>query len=112
MDEFRKVGSTTDIPPGKMITVPGIDRVDVCVLNLDGKYFAVSNICTHKGAPLNRGSLKGKYLVCPWHKANFRVEDGRAFWPAERALRRFEIKVEGDNVYVKVPPKKENAVLK
>ena len=103
MEEYQKVASLSDIPPGKMITVSGIDRVEICIMNIDGKCFAVSNICTHKGAPLNRGTIKGKYLVCPWHKANFRIEDCKAFWPAERSLRKFEVKVDQDSVYVKIP---------
>jgi nitrite reductase/ring-hydroxylating ferredoxin subunit len=103
MEEYRKVARRSEVPPGKMITVAGIDRVDVCLVNMDGKYFALSNICTHKGAPLNRGTLKGNYVVCPWHKANFRAEDGRAFWPAERALRKFEVKVDSDYIYIRIP---------
>ena len=107
--EYRKIGLARDLTSGKMITVSGVDRVDVCVANFDGKFCAVSNVCTHKGAPLNRGTLKGKYIVCPWHKANFRAEDGRAFWPAERSLRKFDVKVDGDYLYLKVPAKNKES---
>ena len=103
MEQYKKVANVSDLPPGTMMTVEKIDRVDVCVLNLNGSYFAVSNICTHKGGPLNRGTINGKYLVCPWHKASFRLEDGKGFWPAEKALRKFELKVVGEELFIKLP---------
>lgn len=106
MVELVKAARAKDVPPGTMVTIPGIDLVDVCLINQDGKYYALSNVCTHKGAPLNTGTLNGKYLVCPWHKANFRIEDGKHNWPASRSLRSFGVEVDGDYVYVAKPPRR------
>ena len=39
-------GKTSDIPPGKMIKV-SIDGRDILVANIDGKYFATDDSCTH-----------------------------------------------------------------
>ena len=100
-----KIARTDEIPPGSMAIFPGVDIVDVCVVNVDGNYFAVSNICTHKGAPLNRGAFKGEHIVCPWHKATFHVKDGEHSWPAGRSLRSFKVRVEGDRILIEKPDK-------
>jgi nitrite reductase/ring-hydroxylating ferredoxin subunit len=35
-----------------------IDGKDVCIANVDGKYYAIGNVCTHMGSPLAEGSLR------------------------------------------------------
>ena len=98
------VGEVHELPVGAMKLVAGIDRVDVLVLNLGGRYFAVTNVCTHKGAPLCEGEVRDDYIVCPWHKARFRVDNGRATWPATRGVRSYPVRVEGSSVYVDRKP--------
>ena len=98
---FQKVANMKDVPDGSSITVQGIDIVDICLINLNGKIHAISNICTHKGAPLNEGYVKKEYVVCPWHYASFRISDGKNFWPGPRPLRCFEIKVIGESIYLR-----------
>ncbi len=100
MTRLVYVGKLEDMRPGSRKLVNGVDRVEVLVMNYDGRYFAVSNICPHKGARMCEGVMKGQYLECPWHMAKFRVEDGRGFWPATRGLRVFPVKVDGDSVYI------------
>ena len=97
---YLRVGDIRDLPPGSITVVSGIDRVDVCVINLEGKFYAVSGICPHKGGPLSKGTLKGKYLECPWHYACFQVDNGRHSWPAERDLRTFNVKVDGTSILI------------
>jgi nitrite reductase/ring-hydroxylating ferredoxin subunit len=47
-------------------------------LKPDGTAFAVSNLCRHQGAKLGRGRVTdGGCLQCPWHRAEFDVDDGR-----------------------------------
>jgi nitrite reductase/ring-hydroxylating ferredoxin subunit len=104
--EFIEVGKTVQLPPGSRITVRGIDRVAVCLINVDGTYYAFSNICPHKGAPLNEGEVARQYIVCPWHKARFNVKDGTGHWPSPRGIRSYEVKVEGDSILLRKLPNK------
>ena len=39
---------------------------------------AYSAVCPHAGAPLEEGAVCNGRIICPWHKAAFAVEDGRA----------------------------------
>ena len=107
-EEYKQVAKVDQLPPGARKTVQGIDRVDVCVINVDGNYYAFTNICPHKGAPLDGGEVARQYIVCPWHKARFEMSNGKGHWPSPRGLRSYKVKVEGDSVLVRTVP--ENSV--
>ncbi len=65
---------------------------------------AVHPNCTHYGAPLEKGSLCGKELICPWHHARFDVTTGQHLVaPGLDSLTRNEVRVEGNQVRVRVP---------
>jgi len=59
MAEFVKVASTNEIAPGqcRLVTVNG---TDVALFNVDGKFFALSNACTHEEGPLAEGEITGQ----------------------------------------------------
>jgi nitrite reductase/ring-hydroxylating ferredoxin subunit len=44
---------------------------------VEGKVYAMNSICSHKGAPLEEGTLLGSDLKCPWHFALFDVRNGK-----------------------------------
>jgi glycine betaine catabolism B len=48
---FVKIADRNDIQPSQMKEVQ-FDDEDVCVANVDGKYYAIGNVCTHEGGPL------------------------------------------------------------
>ena len=100
MSRFVKVAAVTDIPPGtkKIVEVAG---VLVVVVNLDGQFYAVEDVCTHDGGPLGEGKLEGRQLVCPRHGARFDVRTGAALtMPAFEPVPTYEVRIEGDDVLV------------
>ena len=51
--------------------------------------------CPHAGAPLDAGAVCNGRIVCPWHKAAFRVSDGRLLEPpALDGLPRYPVQVD------------------
>ena len=94
---------TSDIPPGKMIKV-SIDGRDILVANIDGKYCATDDSCTHSGASLSEGKLDGCIITCGWHGAEFDCETGKLVkFPAKiRDLTSYNVAVESDNVFVEM----------
>ncbi len=64
MPEYVKVAVTDDIPPsqGKLVEVQG---KKIALFNLEGKYYAIDNPCTHRGGPLSEGELEGDEVTCP-----------------------------------------------
>jgi len=100
MAKFAKVARAADIPPGAKKIIE-VDGVEVVVVNLDGQFYAMENVCTHDGGPLGEGKLEGCELICPRHGARFDVRTGAATrMPAFEAAPMHEVRVEGDDVLV------------
>ncbi len=96
-------GKISDIPPGKMIKV-SIDGKDILVANIDGKYCATDDTCTHSGSSLSEGKLDGYTITCGWHGAQFDCKTGKLVkFPAKiRDLTSYNVIVESDNVFVEM----------
>jgi NAD(P)H-dependent nitrite reductase small subunit len=43
--------------------------------NPDG-FFAINNVCPHRGAPLHDGMVADGVVTCPWHQWQFQLDDG------------------------------------
>jgi len=50
--------------------------VAVLVARVDGEIHAITNRCSHRGAPLDEGELDDGCVTCPWHGSVFRLADG------------------------------------
>lgn len=102
MSEFFPACKTGDLPdPGKMV-VEVDDRL-VALFHIGGEFFAIDDICTHDGGPLAEGTLEDHQIACPRHGAKFDVRTGAALtMPATKPTDSHEVKVEGDNVLVRL----------
>src|SRR5919108_3681771 len=100
-EDFVKVAETKDIQATQMKAVE-VAGEDICVANVDGKYYAIGNICTHEGGPLADGMLEGHEVECPWHGSKFDVRTGEVTNPpAETPQLAYDVKVEDDKIFVK-----------
>jgi ferredoxin-NADP reductase/nitrite reductase/ring-hydroxylating ferredoxin subunit len=100
-DDFVKVAETTDIQTSQMKEVQ-IDGESVCIANIDGKYYAIGNVCTHEGGPLADGKLEGFEVECPWHQSKFDMKTGQVTSPpASEPEPTYEVKVDGTSILVK-----------
>lgn len=103
MPDFVRVAAASDLADGEMRQVQA-GGTDVLLSRVDGAFHACTAFCTHYGAPLATGVLDGTTVVCPWHHATFDVASGALCEPpAPDALRTFEVRVDGDDVLVRVP---------
>lgn len=96
-------GSASDFPEGSINQVT-LDGRDIAIANINGKYYAVDDTCTHAGASLAEGKIDGENLVCGWHGAEFDCTTGKlAKFPAPiRDLTPYTIHEEDGNIYVEV----------
>jgi 3-phenylpropionate/trans-cinnamate dioxygenase ferredoxin component len=97
------VGKTSDIPEGKMIHIQIYKKKkDILIANVGGRYYAVSNICTHEGAKLHEGKLNNNQLICPWHGARWDVTSGKMILFPEKlkSLTSFKVIIENDDLYI------------
>ncbi len=100
MPEFEKIAKTSEIEPGEIKSFPlGADMIAIC--NVDGKFYAFRDECTHQSLPLSDGILEGNTITCSYHSAAYNVETGEALClPAVDGVETFPVKVEGDNILV------------
>jgi nitrite reductase/ring-hydroxylating ferredoxin subunit len=100
-DDFVKVAESKDIEPSTMKVVD-IEGEKVCVINIEGNYYAIGNVCTHMGGPLNEGTLEGFEVECPWHGSKFDVRSGQPTKPpARQPVSSYEVKVQDNNILVR-----------
>ncbi len=100
---FERVSGPTEIPPGTIKVVKAAGQ-EVSITNVEGKYYAFPNKCTHLGGPVGRGELTGFDVQCPWHGSKFDVRTGAVVTPpAQIPLKTFAVKVDADGVWVKKP---------
>ena len=102
MAEFKKVAGVADIPPGTMKPF-ALRHNRVLVCNVGGTFYAVADECSHDSSPISTGRLFKEQLVCPRHGARFNVKDGSVEAPpAVVPIDTYEVKIEGDDIYVAV----------
>ena len=53
-EDFVKIADTKDIQPSQMKEVQ-VAGENICVVNIEEKYYAIGSICTHEGGPLAEG---------------------------------------------------------
>ena len=103
MSNEHKVAQLNELDEGQMKPVE-IDDTSVLLSKIDGEVYAVSGTCTHYGAPLEDGALHNGQVICPWHHACFDVKTGAHLEPPGlNALARFEVRVDGDDIFVTLP---------
>jgi nitrite reductase/ring-hydroxylating ferredoxin subunit len=100
--DFAKVAETKDIQPTNMKTVE-VTGEKICLANVEGNYYAISNICTHMGGPLADGKLEGYEVECPWHGSKFDIRTGKVTRPpAKTPEQTYEVKaVDGNDILIR-----------
>jgi nitrite reductase/ring-hydroxylating ferredoxin subunit len=102
-DGFVPVAKSGDVPPGTM-TVVVVDRERIVLANVDGRFYALRDMCGHRNAPLSRGRLDGHTVECPLHFAQFDVRTGKLIdGPISADVPIYEVRLEGDTVFLKAP---------
>jgi len=104
MADFIAVAKTSEIPDPGSLLVEVDDRL-VVLIHAAGHFYALDDVCTHDGGPLSDGPVDaaGGTIACPRHGAKFDVKTGAALtMPATQATTVHEVKVDGEQVFVKL----------
>lgn len=100
MPEFVTVATTDELKSGDRIVVE-IDDVWVVVFNVDGKYYALEDMCSHEEYYLSEGTLDGYALECAKHGAQFDIRNGQVLAPpAVIPVKWYATRIVGDEVQV------------
>ena len=63
-DSYVEVAKVDEIPSGKMKHVE-VNGKEIMIANLDGKFYALNDRCSHTNAPLSMGNIQGSIVTCP-----------------------------------------------
>lgn len=97
-----KVASKKDVPTGKMIGIENSGQ-KMAIANVSGAYYAIGNICTHRGCKLSDGTLKGEEVQCPCHGSIFDIKTGAVVkGPAKNPEKSLKVRVDGETLLVTV----------
>jgi metal-sulfur cluster biosynthetic enzyme/nitrite reductase/ring-hydroxylating ferredoxin subunit len=104
MSEFVRVANVNDLDnPGRLL-VEVDDRI-VALFRVGDDFFCIDDVCTHDGGPLSEGRLEDHTIACPRHGAKFDIRTGKALtMPATVDTAAYEVKVEGDDILVRLCP--------
>jgi 3-phenylpropionate/trans-cinnamate dioxygenase ferredoxin subunit len=99
-----------DLPPGTQRRLEVSGRA-IVVFNVDGRLFALRDICPHRGARLSDGAVVGsmratgpgcyafddgrRLVKCPWHGWEFDLETGQSWCdPEHERVRPYPVSIE------------------
>src|SRR5215475_6272461 len=106
----RQVCAIEDLPPGSMKLVQA-GKFGVGVYNIGGSFYAIANYCSHEGAPLCAGYVRGtnefdpeapgmlrhtrdgQIVRCPWHQWEFDITTGKNLASPHTRVRTYEVDV-------------------
>lgn len=104
MSPYINVGAASDITPeaGHVALVMANGR-RVALCNVGGELYAIDDVCTHDGAPLDQGELDGAAIECPRHGARFDVRTGLVVaLPAVMPVRTYPVRVQNGAIEIEI----------
>ena len=107
------VAKADELPPGERKIVT-IDNREIGVLNVDGNFYALRNICPHRVGPLCKGRIRplivwegernighereNEIVKCPWHNWEFDLKTGQCITEKKMRVRTYHVEAEGDDI--------------
>ena len=110
MSDFPTVAKIGSIPENRGGTFV-VDGMLVAVFRWQGKYFAIDDICPHMGASLGAGEVCDGVVTCPWHAWRFSICDGTWRDNPKLKVSHYEVRVQGDEIQVRVPEGRGSSIL-
>ena len=101
MSDYVKVANKNDLPSGQAISTE-VAGQPIALINCNGEFFALDNVCPHRGGPIGEGYVDCNNLTvqCPWHGWTFGLVNGVSPVNAMAKVQKFDTMVEGDEVKV------------
>ena len=104
MSEWIDAGREGSLADGEHAVID-VDGVEVAIFRVEGAYYALQDTCTHDGAEIASGELKGCEVVCPRHGARFCLKTGKVLSPpAYEDIATYPVRVKEGRIQVASEP--------
>ncbi|MGH2462490.1 MAG: Rieske 2Fe-2S domain-containing protein [Candidatus Limnocylindria bacterium] len=101
--EFTPIIAAADVPESTPTKVM-LGATALVVVRKGDLVYALKATCSHAGGPLDKGTLEGDTIICPWHGSAFRLRDGAVrHGPATTKQVAYRARVENGQVEVLGP---------
>ncbi|HET7478921.1 MAG TPA: nitrite reductase small subunit NirD [Rubrobacteraceae bacterium] len=99
MSRWIEVCATEDIPrlEGRRVV---IECFRIGVFNTEEGFFAIGDVCPHRGGPLSDGDVAATTVSCPLHNRKIELTSGEVKNDDLSPVLAFPVKVEGGKVLV------------
>jgi 3-phenylpropionate/trans-cinnamate dioxygenase ferredoxin subunit len=104
-----RVPGAAGLRPGSTRSVD-IGSTRLCLVRAeDGRFFAVSDACSHSEASLSDGYVVGAEIGCPMHGALFDLETGEPTGlPATLPIAVYRVSADGDDILIAGPVERKS----
>jgi nitrite reductase/ring-hydroxylating ferredoxin subunit len=101
-EAFEVVAKANELSPGGMMYVEaGKNEDPIVLINFEGEFYALSDICTHEEASLSDGEISGDEIECPLHGGAFEIRTGLpAGFPVVVPAKMYPVRVRGEEVQI------------
>jgi 3-phenylpropionate/trans-cinnamate dioxygenase ferredoxin component len=87
------------------VTAVEVEGRKIALARVEGAVYALADNCSHRDFPLSLGEVDAEActLTCEWHGAAFDLQSGEPRCaPATRPVAVFEVRLDGDEVLVRI----------
>ena len=99
---FARAAKIADVPAGTIRQFQ-VEGTPVALANVAGKFYAINDVCVHRGGPLGEGELHDNVVTCPWHGWQYDVTTGKVTQNPSMGVACYATEVRGDEIFVNVP---------
>lgn len=100
MPQHIRICALHELTPGSRRVVEISAFEEVLVVHHQGHIFAISNLCPHEGAALQRGLIEDNIIYCPLHRWGFDLNTGAYIEAPQTCARVYAIEVRDNDVYL------------
>jgi nitrite reductase (NADH) small subunit len=99
--DFVVVGNVGDFVSGqgKMVVVHGRH---VALFRLGDEFYALDNMCLHRGGPLCDGLIDSDVVTCPWHGWSYEIKTGTMVQDPRVGVSKHEVKIEEGAISIRL----------
>ncbi len=102
LTRFVKVAEKSDLREG-LSKVVSVEGRSIALFRVKNEYFALANVCLHRGGPLGEGNLSGSVVTCPWHGWKFDVRTGSFTVIPTLKVTTYKVREQNGSVMVEIP---------
>ncbi|MFH2054911.1 MAG: Rieske 2Fe-2S domain-containing protein [bacterium] len=102
MDEdFVKIATTDQVPDDEGLMLE-VDGLPIALFRVDGKYYAVEDVCPHQESSFEGGELEGEEVTCPLHGWRLNVKTGESLEAPGVKVETYEVRLDGEDIYIRL----------